>query len=492
MKAPSSMTLASASFGKIAIYHLFAVFAIGLMALAVQVDALAVPIFVGLNLALPLMLLFGRGPRRPRELTSSIMVFACVLFLSHNALIFSVRLLIDIEADDLLIAIRNSSVLTLLGCCWLLVLRRASAWVMVPLGLAIGIGMLGSVDLNYVKIGYFGNSFLPLLICTALLASMDRLKCSAVRAKQVLDVLVVYVLFAALIGLALSLDFWRDAGAGMLQIDRGGRTIEGVPAYWWSQIGHWLIPRFHGLYEDPIFAGYIFGAFCLLCFVYQRILLSVIFAGLMIATLSKGAFLLVLASFVFSRALSRRMFQSKISVALAALASVFLYGFVSEISNTSASVHLRGLLLPFANMGEYSIFQIAFGHGVGSGGNLHRLAYGGDLSDLWLATGSESGIGTLFYQLGFAGLISLLFAIITIIPSLTTWSRSIVIVYIINLFFQENLLNFNYLFILLFSVWMTESARIKEGAGAESSFSAADKSNGFVLSPQMVRHRNGH
>jgi len=152
-------------------------------------------------------------------------------------------------------------------------------------------------------------------------------------------------------------------------------------------------------------------------------------------------------------------------ITLLIIICIGLQVFIAGILKTSASIHILGLTLPFINIGDYSFVEILFGHGIGSGGNSLKGVIGSDMPIMeWLQSGSESGIGTLFYQLGSIGLLSILVINYKIIFLLKTLeAKFIYFFYFLNIFIQENLINFNLLLLVFFTIIIIEFQKQTEG-----------------------------
>jgi hypothetical protein len=152
-------------------------------------------------------------------------------------------------------------------------------------------------------------------------------------------------------------------------------------------------------------------------------------------------------------------------ITLLIISYIGLQIFIAEILKSSASIHILGLTLPFINIGEYSFIEVLFGHGIGSGGNALKGVIGSDMSIMeWLQTGSESGIGTIFYQLGSIGLMNIIIINYRIIFSLRTLeAKFIYFFYFLNMFIQENLINLNLLLLVFFTIIIIESQKQTKG-----------------------------
>lgn len=105
--------------------------------------------------------------------------------------------------------------------------------------------------------------------------------------------------------------------------------------------------------------------------------------------------------------------------------------------------------------GETGSWQTLFGHELGTSGNLFKAAAGGELSHLaWLRGGAESGVGLLFYQTGALGQSLVVWLLIRGYQQLTQATTQglwvgLWVVYWASAAVQENLINLNFLALLL-------------------------------------------
>lgn len=344
-------------------------------------------------------------------------------------------------------------------------------------GLTLLIAFVIPVELFNVKIVYLLNSFLPMFLIFLLLAHLLLLQTKNDINNVMSSYLTVTFFLLALwsiigyaYGLVLYFDRWEFFDIATLYSLKGYEAIEGLPRSWWIPISEHTIFRFPSTFENPITASYFAAFMSMIAFALRHYLLSMLFFLFALISISKGAILfllLTLAVILFSktsligRMLLLKILDSSLILALMLLGYIALQFTLSDLFKSSASIHLLGLTLPFSNINQYSVTELLFGHGIGSGGNFFKSAYGSGLdSTTWLQSGSESGIGTVFYQLGTIGLSMLVLIHHKIIFLLQTIeARFIFFFYFVSMFLQENLINFNLLILLFFAVIIIELNR---------------------------------
>ena len=280
--------------------------------------------------------------------------------------------------------------------------------------------------------------------------------------------LALLILFAHVYGLIFYFDKWEIFNIAALYELKGYEAISGLPRSWWIETSSGMLFRFPSVFENPITAGYISAFFSMCFFSLRKFFFGIVFYMFAILSVSKGA-LLYLTLFIImfslikiskiSKIIFKKVFNSWFIITSLMVLYILLQSVMAASLKTSASIHLLGLTLPFINMFEYSVFELIFGHGIGSGGNFYKGAFGPSLNLLdWLGSGSESGIGTIFYQLGLSGIIvvaSLFYRILFLIGSIE--ARFILFFYFLNLFMQENLININLLILVFLSILVIES-----------------------------------
>lgn len=313
--------------------------------------------------------------------------------------------------------------------------------------------------------GYGLNTYLPLaLFFLAFYALSERSHPVAHRfVSSSLYMATLLFMISAIVGLVVSLYLLPNALIVEQQALKGYGHIDGYPRNWWSYLGGSLYLRLAGTAEDPVFFGYIAGFLAYIWLSRGSPVWAGLLVLLVIASLVKGAMMLLLGGVVFWAIL---YFSRPVSFLRSWLAITLLGGLIafyviaSGISQTSADVHVLGLWLPFEQMlkGETSIIESVFGHGIGSSGNLYKSISEEPLSNLaWLQGGAESSFGLIFYQTGFVGLALLLALILRGFQRCRMdAARGLWIVYWANAAVQENLINLNYLTLLFITVAILE------------------------------------
>jgi len=339
---------------------------------------------------------------------------------------------------------------------------------------SIIISFIIPVSYTQVKFIYFLNSFLPmfviLFILTHLLLLKEKFNIQKSFKKYLNPTLVViigFVLISYIFGLILYFDKWEVFDIGTLYSLKGYEPLKGLPRSWWAQIENIYFFRFPITLENPIVAGY-FSAFLTMVMIYfSKYILAFVFFIFTIFSFSKAAiiylFLYMVAiifsrlSFVFKK-IFLKIFNSTIMITFLIMTYLGFQMYISNIINTSASVHLLGLTLPFINIKEYSFIEILCGHGIGSGGNFLKAAMGSKVGFIeWLESGSESGIGSIFFQLGLLGLLSIIVISYRIMLLLQTIeAKFIYFFYFTSMFIQEDLINSNLLLLMFFTIIVIE------------------------------------
>lgn len=207
------------------------------------------------------------------------------------------------------------------------------------------------------------------------------------------------------------------------------------------------IPRFPGIFSDPILSGYfwnsVFGYFFIVKKSKITQYISVLF---IVITFSKGAYLLMFLTLTFNIILKIKI-KSKTRFYLTSLYfvfSIFLLIFLSIRENNldSSVIHVQGLYLPFTKQINLNYF---IGESIGESGNM-----GG-----WVNEGAESFIGLVKNSIGLFGFLIVLYFIYKILSINIKNSNNYISKYIIIIiiptfivsFLQENSFNIPYVFI---------------------------------------------
>lgn len=268
------------------------------------------------------------------------------------------------------------------------------------------------------RITYLLNSFMPLFLTIAVVPNLieegGTLVRDGVRIRRaaVFGAVASFFYFPILM---LNLDVFRPDLALQHQMVEGRGLGGALPPQWHSYVGGEFIPRFVGTFPNPILFGYFCAilTYVLWCNRFWKSGAAVFL--LTLASLSKGAVLLLFVALFLKFCLKRdrRLFWAAL---LLVTASELLLAYLLDGSNR---VHLRGLIGGMKSALSDGYVAALFGHGLGSGGNLARAELvDGPVSAAWLASGSESGIGVLVYQLGFCGLALFLLLLYRIVHAL--------------------------------------------------------------------------
>tara|TARA_B110000196_G_C21152258_1_gene670560 strand:+ start:3248 stop:4582 length:1335 start_codon:yes stop_codon:yes gene_type:complete len=331
------------------------------------------------------------------------------------------------------------------------------------------IGLFYPVDYFQVKLTYFINSFLPFFSMQVLMLSL--LTTSSNNLSFLNDFISRFesavMVFLKIFFWLLPLSFifyiagWDYFDYSNLIELKGLEPYKGVPLNWYTQFGGGFIMRFTHFFEDPILLGYLLAFISVYFFVRGKLLMSVFFCALIILTLTKGAMLwLILTTGFFT------LKKFGINNRLVLMSSYILFLILMSLISfkTSLGVHIEGLVSPFVNSSQYTLIEILFGHGIGSGGNLLKAYLGGGMEHTaWLESGAESGLGTLMYQTGLLGLSTFFIIVYKILGVLKSHiSVGLYLGYVFNFLLQENLINFSYISLLTLIILYIELSLQKE------------------------------
>ena len=336
------------------------------------------------------------------------------------------------------------------------------------------IASLTPVEYFQVKFIYLLNSFLPmffiLFILTHLLLLNKKINIQNEFTTYINASFYLVALWAMcgyIYGIILYIDNWEVFDIATLYSLKGYEPIEGLPRSWWAAYGDFRFFRFPATLENPIITGYFSAFLSMTMIALRRYLWGALFFIFTLVSVSKGAILFLILTiiiFISSRMSSilkillLRIFNSPLIITLLLIGYISLQIIVSEMFKSSASIHILGLTLPFINIDQYSLYELIFGHGIGSGGNFYKGAVGSNIDfTTWLKSGSESGIGTIFYQLGMIGLtlvIGISYKIIFLLRTLE--ARFVYFFYFLSMFMQEDLINFNLLLLMFLTIIIIE------------------------------------
>lgn len=260
------------------------------------------------------------------------------------------------------------------------------------------------------------GAFLVLFYLGLLLPAM-----SGARLRRVITgfwwIVIVVLAFGVFERFVVGDEFWvrvfnldRLAEAKNLVSTRWSLTP--LPADFYTPVGDVYIRRMASLFATPITLGY-FLAFALFLSVFEWytrravvrrwwLLVTLLIGASLSVTLVKGAyqiaavgmFGLAITGYAMNRGwrFSRVLIIWTVSTLPLVAAGVILF------PRSTAFLHVYGLVQTFLGLSGRALIV---GNGVGTGGTVSRLL--GAEIDISEATGAESGIGTLLYQLGLFG-----------------------------------------------------------------------------------------
>lgn len=196
------------------------------------------------------------------------------------------------------------------------------------------------------------------------------------------------------------------------------------------------IVRFGSIYVDPVNASYPLSALSVYYLYRKEKLKSLVFAVIALGTLGKGGLLILIATGIYlaAQGATGARFIGRLRplpVGVGVVAALYAYLALSHISllslvlhsssytggGSSAAVHVAGLV-----DGLRHAITNPLGAGTGVGGNFANLSGALQNRAQWLGSGAESGIGTLAFQLGMAGLLAYFVGVYLILKSLRTSS----------------------------------------------------------------------
>ena len=310
------------------------------------------------------------------------------------------------------------------------------------------------------------NSYIPLYILPLFIVSVASQNKGAdtLYFKKDAERLFFYIMILGVIynlSLNITYSIFRPDLFGELRIngDVNGIQYGEYPGSWKSRISDFYYMRMVGSSPDPIIWGYFCALFSYYFFVLKRKALGGFTLLLLFASGSKGALLFFVFSIVYHYSLKYKIVSHKL---LGIISIVFLIT-LSFFIDSSNKVHLAGLIGGVSST-FIGFFEFLFGFGVGSGGNLSRYTNELIANDkgLWLSSGAESGVGTLFYQLGLVGVALLiliykrLYDVMKNDAFLYSAQAPIITASIVNAFLQENIINLSilaFVFAFFFLFW---------------------------------------
>lgn len=323
--------------------------------------------------------------------------------------------------------------------------------------LAFGVYLFVLLSVNQnslaVKMYYFLNSFLPLLMILIILSMKYKY---VFVAPKVYFIVYLICLFIGL-GFFMGVYSWPSSFFEITHEDSQYELVNQLPRTWFTSFfGIEYFQRLNGLSADPIMFGYITSILAIISFYYfKNSIVKIFVISLMflfiVLSFSKGALYLFLLFTLFLVISPTFIYKNIWIWVCVVLLFVGINALISIGKGSSADIHFLGLYLPFSAAGNYSFVELLIGHGYTSGGNLAKAI--GVVNDAnWLYTGAESGVGTIFFQTGIIGLIFVVSLYFRQLQKQSLPSKHLMTGYFILMFTQENMINMNYLFVLVFGV----------------------------------------
>jgi hypothetical protein len=288
-------------------------------------------------------------------------------------------------------------------------------------------------------------------------------------AHALMSTVTVAVLFGAVVYAFGGVFGWAWAQPYFSFRHGGFSTALGYPGIWSTVFFDVRFLRFGAGFLDPIALGYWAAVAALLALRYRSWALTALFATLTGVTAAKGAWILLAAGgLIYLLLVTRHRPTRWVFRSLLVALLIVIPRFVDE-GKGSFRVHVSGLV-----EGSRAAATKPLGHGLGAGGNWAGILGNADTST---ATGAESAVGVIAYQLGFVGLVFLLIAFTAAIVRLRRlgkqpWCRpdaalgtGILCAGAILLLFQENILSVSASFPVWFMIGIALSGRAADAIG---------------------------
>jgi len=313
---------------------------------------------------------------------------------------------------------------------------------------------------------YLLNSILPFLLLPITIILLINKKNIIYIDKKILLLFLFSILIFGLLywlSIDISYDIFRpDLVSSIRSRDGLALNYGEFPGSWGSRIDDFKYTRIPGTFADPIQWGYFLLFFTILAIFYFKsysLLLILLFTIIMAG--SKGAIMTLLGFFIFYLILKKK----KILFVPIMLFWIMFILLISFLSDTSGKIHLLGLFGGITSILNASSFNLLFGFGIGSGGNMLSVANPNSFDrSSWVLTGAESGFGTYIYQTGILGLTLLLYLLKNMYSAILNSNKlnrnnkytivSILTSYYITFLMQENLLNTSFLGMLLLVIFL--------------------------------------
>lgn len=311
------------------------------------------------------------------------------------------------------------------------------------------------------KSAYLFNTFFVILIIFFLLHKFQKIKLSP-------NLIFFIFLVTSVMGLYLMFDIgigWNKNFFEAFYHNSPFDLVNNLPRTWFTAfLDYELFQRFNGILSDPIMYGFFASMMLIIAMKDQKSLRLFIpfILFFLFYSFSKGAIYLVFMTWFLYLVNVRFVYTKFLFWLLFILLLVGFNALVSLGKGSSADIHFIGLVSPFIHINEYSMWEMVFGHGFTSGGNIAK-SLEIVTNDNWLVTGAESGIGMIFYQTGLIGLAFIIYFFYKSTINRSIFTKHFISVYFVLFFTQENLANMNYLVLFLFTIYVLESSKaIKE------------------------------
>jgi len=383
-----------------------------------------------------------------------IISFFSILFLAFYFPVSGIFLQLNFNYKNLLYAVGLRSLTLLAVLFWtFLRIKNKKFLYFLPFFL-IAISFLRSSD-KFSALIYFVNSFGVLFLCLIFFHYFLKCKSNISYMNDSLRKLFLYCLIlVAIISFLYGIFFYKLSSifrpdlALALKL-KGEPWPEGnIFPSWYSVLFDYAIPRFFGTFPDAIKAGWFYSVLLIITFFsnikpfgFKLFLIFFLFFCLL-ATLSKGALaFLLMFSFIYF-ILNFRIIKSFSSLLILVFLLFIIIILLALKFPGSNIVHLMGLYYGFKTILNANFLNFLFGYSLGYGGNLQAIY---SKAELWLQTGSESGVGVLLVKMGFLGFLCYLYFFYSICKKAFLKQNYIILSMLIPLFvlsyLQEDLIN---------------------------------------------------
>jgi hypothetical protein len=253
------------------------------------------------------------------------------------------------------------------------------------------------------RAAYLLNSFVPFFMSMIIAVHLSR-----ADSKVDLPAKSVFFFFVVLLSVGLVYFSLLSSNYSTFRPDlvatshaSGGVAYGEYDGSWETSVEGHRLTRMVGTFADPIVIGYLTATLAFISLVLGSPFAASFFVVVMVCTLAKGAwffFLQAVALYLVGRfsillRLPMLGFFAAVQVVIAA------------VSDTSAKVHLQGLVGGLQSMIHAPAARKVLGFGIGDGGNLGSADFASaGWRGSWLGSGAESAIGVIAHQAGALGL----------------------------------------------------------------------------------------